>query len=77
LTAVRLGEVEAVGATEMTRLYRKLKELLELNRLAEVTALKKIETTDPPLRTSVQYITSSASANLERAAGAARSGCQR
>lgn len=40
------GRVEAVLVTEMSRLYRRLEELLELIKLAESTPLKRIETTD-------------------------------
>lgn len=38
--------VEAVLCTEMTRLYRRLEELLELIPLTERSSLKRIETTD-------------------------------
>jgi DNA invertase Pin-like site-specific DNA recombinase len=46
LAAVRAGRVEVIIVTEMTRLYRRLEELLELIRLAETTPLRAIETTD-------------------------------
>jgi site-specific DNA recombinase len=46
IDAVKAGEVEAILITEMPRLYRRLEELLELMHLAEITALKRIETTD-------------------------------
>ncbi len=44
--AIERGEVEVVLCTEMTRLYRRLDELLILVRLAERSSLKRIETTD-------------------------------
>ena len=46
VAAIERGQVEAVLCTEMTRLYRRLEELLELIRLAERSNLKRIETTD-------------------------------
>src|SRR4051794_26897731 len=46
LADIRAGRVEIVVCTEMTRLYRRVEELLELIRLAETTRLRKIETTD-------------------------------
>ena len=46
IAAIERGQVEAVLCTEMTRLYRRLEELLELIRLAERSNLKRIETTD-------------------------------
>jgi site-specific DNA recombinase len=46
LEAVRVGEVECIVITEMPRLYRRLEELLELTRLAETTALQRIDSTD-------------------------------
>jgi site-specific DNA recombinase len=46
MDAVRRGEVDAILVTEMSRLYRRLDELLELIRLAETTQLSRIETTD-------------------------------
>jgi site-specific DNA recombinase len=46
LAAVRSGEVECIVITEMPRLYRRLEELLELMRLAETTALQRIDSTD-------------------------------
>ena len=45
LAAIRAGRVEVVLVTEMTRLYRRMEELLDLIRLAESTALRRIETT--------------------------------
>jgi hypothetical protein len=45
-TAMERGEVEVVLCTEMTRLYRRLEELLDLIRLAERSNLTRIETTD-------------------------------
>lgn len=44
--AIQRGQVEVVIVTEMTRLYRRLEELLELVRLAERTSLRKIAVTD-------------------------------
>jgi site-specific DNA recombinase len=44
--AIQRGDVEVVLCTEMTRLYRRLEELLDLIRLAERSNLKRIETTD-------------------------------
>src|SRR3954453_3799017 len=44
--AIERGDVEVVIVTEMTRLYRRLEELLELIRLAERTKLRKIAVTD-------------------------------
>jgi site-specific DNA recombinase len=44
--AIERGWVEVVLCTEMTRLYRRLEELLDLIRLAERSNLKRIETTD-------------------------------
>jgi site-specific DNA recombinase len=46
LHLIRAGEVDAVLVTEMTRLYRRIEELLELLRLAEATPLQRIQTTD-------------------------------
>lgn len=46
LEAVRHGEVEIIVITEMTRLYRRLPELLDLIKLAETTRLRGIWTTD-------------------------------
>jgi site-specific DNA recombinase len=46
IIALRNDGIEAVLVTEMTRLYRRLDELLELMRLAEVTTLKHIITID-------------------------------
>ncbi|QNK82614.1 recombinase family protein [Nakamurella sp. PAMC28650] len=46
IEAIRRGEVEIILATEMTRLYRQLPQLLELIKLAETTNLKRIETTE-------------------------------
>jgi site-specific DNA recombinase len=43
---VRRGEVEIIVVTEMTRLYRRLEELLELIKMAESTRLRGIWTTD-------------------------------
>src|SRR6266545_1949784 len=43
---VRKGSVDVVVITEMPRLYRRLDELLDLIRLAEVTPLRKIAVTD-------------------------------
>jgi len=44
--AIEAGQVEVIIVTEMTRLYRRLEELLVLIRLAERTKLRGIETTD-------------------------------
>lgn len=46
IKAIEAGQVEVIIVTEMTRLYRRLEELLELIRLAERTKLRGIETTD-------------------------------
>ena len=46
ISAIERGQIEVVLCTEMTRLYRRLEELLELIRLAERSNLKRIETTD-------------------------------
>ncbi|SRR6266545_3296752 len=46
LERLRQGEAEGVLCTEMSRLYRRLEELLELIHLAGSTSLRKIETTD-------------------------------
>jgi site-specific DNA recombinase len=45
LDAINAGEVDVVLVTEMSRLYRRLEELLELIHLAEATPLRAIETT--------------------------------
>lgn len=46
IQAVRANRVEVIVVTEMTRLYRRMEELLYLIKLAETTRLKSIETTD-------------------------------
>ena len=46
ITALKNNCVQAILATEMTRLYRRLDELQELMRLAEGTSLKHIVTID-------------------------------
>jgi site-specific DNA recombinase len=46
ITALKNDGIEAVLVTEMTRLYRRLDELLELMRLAEKTSLQHIITID-------------------------------
>jgi site-specific DNA recombinase len=46
LAAVRASEADVVLVTEVTRLYRKLEELLALIQLAETTSLSKIESTN-------------------------------
>ena len=46
LADIAAGRVDVIVVTEMTCLYRRLEELLELIKLAETTALKRIETTD-------------------------------
>jgi site-specific DNA recombinase len=44
--AIEAGQVEVIVCTEMTRLYRRLEELLELIKMAERTRLRGIWTTD-------------------------------
>ena len=44
ITALKNDGIEAVLVTEMTRLYRRLDELLDLMRLAKATSLKHIIT---------------------------------
>lgn len=46
LAAIERGQVEVIVVTEMTRLYRRLEELLDLIRMAERTRLRGIWTTD-------------------------------
>lgn len=46
LQAIERGEVEIIVVTEMTRLYRRLEELLDLIKMAEHTKLRGIWTTD-------------------------------
>jgi site-specific DNA recombinase len=46
IAAVERGEVEIIVVTEMTRLYRRLEELLDLIKMAERTKLRGIWTTD-------------------------------
>ena len=46
LAFLKAGGAEVILVTEMTRLYRRLEELLEIIRLAESSSLRKIETTD-------------------------------
>ncbi|MCM2417656.1 recombinase family protein [Streptomyces sp. RKAG293] len=46
LSAIQLGRVHIILITEMPRLYRRLEELLTLIRMAETTALRRIQTTD-------------------------------
>lgn len=46
LDAIRAGDVDTVIVTEMTRLYRRLEELLVLIKLSETTSLRKIAVTD-------------------------------
>ena len=46
IAAIKRGEVEVIVVTEMTRLYRRLEELLVLIKLAETTRLRGIWTTD-------------------------------
>jgi DNA invertase Pin-like site-specific DNA recombinase len=46
LAAIRHGHVNIILITEMPRLYRRLEELLDLIKLAETTALRRIQTTD-------------------------------
>src|SRR4051812_14184012 len=46
IAVVKRGEVEYIVVTEMTRLYRRIEELLDLIKLAETTRLRGIWTTD-------------------------------
>jgi site-specific DNA recombinase len=46
LASIEAGEVEAVLITEMSRLYRRLEELLGLFQLAKSTPLRQVVTTD-------------------------------
>ncbi|MFM9602416.1 recombinase family protein [Streptomyces turgidiscabies] len=46
LMAVKSGRVNIILITEVPRLYRRLEELLSLIRMAETTALRRIQTTD-------------------------------
>jgi site-specific DNA recombinase len=46
ILAIKAGQVHIIVVTEMTRLYRRLEELLELIKLAETTPLRGIWTTD-------------------------------
>lgn len=46
LELVKSGKVDTIIVTEMTRLYRRLEELLVLIKLAETTSLRKIAVTD-------------------------------
>jgi len=46
LEAVRANKVEVIVVTEMSRLYRRVEELLDLIRMAEYTRLRRIVTTD-------------------------------
>lgn len=46
LEQVKAGKIETIIVTEMTRLYRRMEELLVLIKLAETTKLKKIAVTD-------------------------------
>ncbi|MCX4976263.1 recombinase family protein [Streptomyces sp. NBC_00620] len=46
LMAVKSGRVNNILITEVPRLYRRLEELLSLIRMAETTALRRIQTTD-------------------------------
>jgi site-specific DNA recombinase len=46
LHAIRANQVEVVLCTEMSRLYRRIDELIDLIKLAEHTRLRRIETTD-------------------------------
>lgn len=49
LKAVAGNQVQVIYVTELSRLYRRIEELLVIIRLAETTALKRIETTDGEL----------------------------
>jgi site-specific DNA recombinase len=46
VAAVMAGQIEVIICTEMTRLYRRMEELLDLIKLAETTRLRAIWTTD-------------------------------
>jgi len=46
LHAIRGNQVDVVLCTEVSRLYRRIDELIELIKLAEHTRLRRIETTD-------------------------------
>src|SRR6266699_1341934 len=46
IAAIEAGQVEVIICTEMTRLYRRLEELLNLIKMAERTRLRGIWTTD-------------------------------
>lgn len=46
IQAVESGQIEVIICTEMTRLYRRLEELLELIKMSERTRLRGIWTTD-------------------------------
>src|SRR3954454_6174419 len=46
LHAIRTNRVEVALCTEMSRLYRRIDELIDLIKLAEHTRLRRIETTD-------------------------------
>jgi site-specific DNA recombinase len=46
IASIEAGEVEAVLITEMSRLYRRLEELLGLFQLAKTTPLRRVVTTD-------------------------------
>ena len=46
VAAIKRNEINIVLITEMPRLYRRLEELLDLIKLAETTALRRIQTTE-------------------------------
>lgn len=46
VAAIEQGEIQVVVVTEMTRLYRRMEQLLELIKLGERTSLRRIQTTD-------------------------------
>jgi len=46
LADINSGRVEVIVVTEMTRPYRRMEELPELIKLPEITALRRIETTE-------------------------------
>jgi site-specific DNA recombinase len=46
IAAIERGEVEVIVVTEMTRLYRRMEQLLDLIKMAERTKLRGIWTTD-------------------------------
>lgn len=49
LKAIQANQIQVIYVTELSRLYRRIEELLVLIKLAETTALRRIETTDGEL----------------------------